>query len=109
MAPERASRRTNPVPTGADVLKRGQQLFQRECVKCHGNAARGDGKDGRTLTPRPADLMSERVQVQSDGALFWKMSEGRGVMPKATLGDQEKWAVIDYLRSLAGTGLAQKP
>jgi len=41
------------------------------------------------------------VQSQSDGAFFWKMTEGRGVMPKATLGESEKWAVINYLRTLA--------
>jgi hypothetical protein len=29
------------------------------------------------------------------------MTEGRGVMPKATLVENEKWAVINYLRTLA--------
>jgi hypothetical protein len=29
------------------------------------------------------------------------MTEGRGMMPKASLSESEKWAVIDYLRTLA--------
>jgi len=101
VAPERASRRANPLPPTADAVKRGRNLFHRDCEQCHGKAGHGDGPLGVSLLPRPANLASEHVQSQSDGAFFWKMTEGRGVMPKATLGENEKWAVIDYLRTLA--------
>lgn len=101
VAPERASHRANPLPPTADALKRGRNLFHRDCEQCHGKAGHGDGPLAVSLLPRPADLASEHVQSQSDGALFWKMTEGRGVMPKATLGENEKWAVINYLRALA--------
>ena len=53
------------------------------------------------LTTKPADLASDRIQSQSDGAIFYKITEGRGQMPKAKLNDTEKWAVIEYLRTLA--------
>jgi mono/diheme cytochrome c family protein len=101
VAPERASRRTNPVPPTADAVKRGHNLFRRDCEQCHGKAGHGDGPLAASLVPHPADLASKRVQSQSDGALFWKMTEGRGVMPKATLNENEKWAVIAYLRTMA--------
>lgn len=101
VAPDRASHRANPVTTSADVVKRGQGLFKRDCEQCHGKAGHGDGPQASSLNPKPADLASERVQSQVDGAIFWKISEGRGMMPKATLGESEKWAVIDYLRTLA--------
>lgn len=100
-APARASQRANPLPPTADALKRGGNLFHRDCEQCHGKAGHGDGPLAASLVPRPADLASEQVQSQSDGAFFWKMTEGRGVMPKATLRENEKWAVIDYLRTLA--------
>ena len=101
VAPERASHRANPLPPTADALKRGGNLFHRDCEQCHGKAGHGDGLLAASLRPRPADLASEQVQSQSDGALFWKMTEGRGMMPKIMLGENEKWAVIDYLRKLA--------
>jgi Cytochrome c. len=101
VAPERASHRENPLPPTTDALKRGHNLFHRDCEPCHGTAGHGDGMLAASLLPRPADLASKQVQSQSDGAFFWKMTEGRGVMPKATLGESEKWAVIDYLRTLA--------
>jgi mono/diheme cytochrome c family protein len=101
VAPERASHRENPLPPTADAVKRGHNLFHRDCEQCHGKTGHGDGPLGASLVPRPAYLASEQVQSQSDGAFFWKMTEGRGVMPKAKLDENEKWAVIDYLRTLA--------
>ena len=101
VAPARAARRANPLPATPDAIKRGRDLFIRECQQCHGKAGRGDGPQASSLLPHPADLASERVQSQSDGALYWKMTEGRGLMPRAALSENDKWAVINFLRSLA--------
>jgi len=101
VAPDRASHRANPVASTSDAVAHGHALFHRDCEQCHGKAGHGDGMQGASLTPRPADLSSERVQSQSDGAIFWKLSEGRGMMPQASLSGDEKWAVINYIRTLA--------
>jgi mono/diheme cytochrome c family protein len=101
VAPARASQRANPLQPTTDVVKHGKELFHRDCEQCHGKAGRGDGPQAFSLEKHPADLASERVQSQADGAFFWKMTEGKGVMPKATLGDKEKWSVILYVRTLA--------
>lgn len=101
VAPERAAKRPNPLPPTADAVKRGADLFHRDCVQCHGTAGHGDGPQAASLQPRPADLALTRVQSQTDGALFWKMTQGRGMMPAATLGERDKWAVIHFLRTLA--------
>jgi mono/diheme cytochrome c family protein len=101
VAPERVSHRTNPLLPTADVLKHGKDVFHRDCEQCHGKAGHGDGPQSFSLEKHPADLSSAHVQAQPDGAIYWKMTEGRGVMPKATLGDKDKWSVILYLRTLA--------
>jgi len=101
VAPERASHRANPVASTSDAANRGHALFSRDCEQCHGKAGHGNGMQGASLMPRPADLSSVRVQSQSDGAIFWKISEGRGMMPQASLSAEEKWAVINYIRTLA--------
>ncbi len=101
VAPERASNRANPLPPSPDAITRGQDLFKRDCAQCHGKAGHGDGPMAASVQPRPANLASQQVQSQSDGALFWKITQGRGMMPKATLKDNDKWAVINYLRTLA--------
>jgi mono/diheme cytochrome c family protein len=101
VAPERASNRANPLPPTPDAITRGQDLFKRDCVSCHGKAGHGDGPMAASVQPRPSNLASQQVQSQSDGALFWKITQGRGMMPKATLKDNDKWAVINYLRTLS--------
>ncbi len=101
VAPERAARQTDPTPPTANNIKHGRSLFQRECELCHGKAGHGDGMQAAYLTIKPADLASDRIQSQTDGAIFYKITEGRGQMPRAKLNDTEKWAVIEYLRTLA--------
>jgi len=103
VAPERAAQRANPVPGTDDAIKKGKFVFQANCETCHGKKGHGDGQQAGSLSKHPADLTSEKVQSQSDGALFWKISEGRGDMPTTQfkLRDQERWQVIDYIRSLA--------
>ena len=103
VAPARAGQRANPLMPTTDVIKHGQELFHRDCEQCHGKAGRGDGPQSFSLEKHPADLASARVQSQPDGAFFWKVTEGRGVMPKATLGDKDKWSVILYIRTLAAS------
>ena len=101
VAPARAASRANHLPSTTDAVKRGFDLFVRECAQCHGKAGHGDGPKASSLSPRPVDLASQRVQSQSDGALFWKLSQGRGLMPRAVMSDKDKWAVVNFLRSLA--------
>ena len=101
VAPARAGQKANPLQPTTDVLKHGKELFHRDCEQCHGKMGKGDGPQSFSLEKHPADLSSARVQTQPDGAFFWKMTEGKGVMPKATLSDKDKWSVILYLRSLA--------
>lgn len=102
-APERAAHRSNPVLATDAAVDRGHTLFHQTCELCHGPKGHGDGPMSTTLTPKPADLASEHVQSQTDGALFWKIYSGRGMMPstQATLSDEQRWAVIDYIRTLA--------
>ncbi len=105
-APERASHRANPLPVSASAVDRGHGIFHANCEMCHGPKGHGDGPMSYSLPTKPADLTSDKVQSQTDGALFWKVFEGRGVMPStsSTLSDDERWSVIDYIRSLSRKG-----
>jgi mono/diheme cytochrome c family protein len=102
-APERAAHRSNPVVATDAAVDRGHALFHQTCELCHGQKGHGDGPMSSSLTVKPADLASEHVQSQTDGALFWKIYSGRGMMPstQSTLSDEQRWAVIDYIRTLA--------
>jgi len=91
----------NPVARTAG-MKDGKPLYESNCVLCHGVAGKGDGPAGMALNPKPRNLADKAVQGETDGQLFWKISEGRGVMPSfKSLTDKDRWSLVHYLRSLA--------
>ncbi len=102
VAPELDKAKKSPLPPGAKVVADGKKLAQINCVTCHGPGGKGDGAAAAALNPKPADWTSARVQSESDGELFWKISNGRGAMPswKQILPENERWALIQYIRSL---------
>lgn len=103
IAPARAAKKANPLAADAKTLAAGRAVFERECVACHGAAGKGDGPNASGLERSPGDLSSREVQQQTDGALFWKITEGRAPMPstRTLLTDEQRWQVILHLRTLA--------
>ena len=102
VAPARAARVTNPVAATRASVAAGRGVYQEQCAMCHGARGRGDGDLARNLPTHPGDFTSAVVQRQSDGALYWKISEGRNVMPgmREALTDSTRWSLVNYLRTL---------
>jgi len=102
-APPAARAVKNPVPVTPEGLKEAGELFQQTCVPCHGVKGAGDGIQAHTMTPRPANFADgRRMNKETDGELFWKMSTGRGAMPSWQLMPENlRWELVSYLRVLA--------
>jgi len=73
------------------------------CVPCHGNKGKGDGVAAAALKPKPADHSSQKVQSQTDGAIFYKITTGRLPMApyKDILNTTQRWQLVNYIRTLA--------
>ena len=101
-APASAQKKKNPLEANAANLASGKKLYEKECLSCHGRKGKGDGPSSFTLSVIPGDLTSSKVQDQTDGELFWKITEGKKPMPstKLTLTDDQRWEVINYVRTL---------
>lgn len=100
-APAEAKAMKNSVAR-ATGLKDGKAAYDANCAVCHGSRGKGDGPGGAALNPKPKDLAEKVIQGQSDGELFWKISEGRGVMPPwKHLPESVRWSLVHYMRSLA--------
>ncbi len=100
-APAAEKAKKNPVPGGAKAVEAGKKVAQVNCVLCHGESGKGNGPGSAALNPKPADWTSKRVQDESDGELFWKISTGRGPMPSwKHLPETDRWSVVHYIRSL---------
>jgi mono/diheme cytochrome c family protein len=95
-APPAAANRRNPVPASSDSVAAGKTLFDSYCASCHGMNAKGNNGVA-------ADLTAPAAQSQTDGALFWKISQGHSPMPSFanTLTAQQGWEIINYIRTLA--------
>ena len=101
VAPDAEKVKKNPLANDKKFVEQGGKLAQVNCVTCHGAKGKGDGAAAVALNPKPADWTSKRVQDESDGELFWKISNGRGAMPPwKHLPEQDRWALIRYIRSL---------
>jgi mono/diheme cytochrome c family protein len=102
-APATEKAKKNPLPSDAKVVDQGRKVAEVNCATCHGAKGKGDGVAAAALSPKPADWTSKKVQAESDGEIFWKISNGRGAMPSwKHLPENDRWALVRYIRSLAG-------
>ena len=102
-APAQANALVDPLAKDAKAVAKGERLFTSLCWTCHGMQGKGDGPNAALLTVHPADLGSPDIQAQTNGALYWKITHGRGEMAsyEQVLTREQRWAVVHYLRTLA--------
>ena len=99
---------SNSIPANPESFERGAAIYSVQCASCHGDGGMGDGPAGAALNPAPA-AVAHTSQMLGDDYLFWRISEGSASfntsMPgwKATLDENSRWDVINYIRAL-GTG-----
>ena len=97
VAPPDAVSKTNPLAGKDDAIAGGKKLYMRNCSECHGDDGQG------TPYKHSADFRLDSVQSQSDGALFWKITNGN--LPKkmpsfSRLPELQRWQLVLYIRSL---------
>jgi mono/diheme cytochrome c family protein len=103
-APARQAKRQNPVPADEKSIAAGKTIYQKECLSCHGSSGKGDGPAAKDLPRKCGDLSDAKLWAQTDGALFWKITEGKTPMPaydKLLKEENDRWIVIHYIRTLA--------
>jgi mono/diheme cytochrome c family protein len=106
VAPAWADTLKNPLADVAAAAERGKESYDLYCWSCHGKKGRGDGAAGASFPIPPADFRSPEIRGQSDGALYWKLTTGRGNMTPYgdLLTDEQRWELVAYLRILADDG-----
>ena len=101
--PDKAAKTANAVKTSAASGSEGKALWSQHCSSCHGKAGLGDGSKAAQLKTTPPDFTKASFQGQSDGSLFYKVSEGRDDMPsfKKKLPEAEDiWNLVNFMRTL---------
>lgn len=102
--PDKFEKMKNPVKSDAASLADGKALYGQHCQSCHGKKGLGDGPKAANLETECGNFSLPSFHKQTDGALFYKISEGRQDMPsfKKKISDPDDiWNVINYVRTLA--------
>ncbi len=76
-------------------MKVKKVLMMQEHEKC---------RCGTVCRTSSGDFSMEEFQVQTDGEIFWKTTEGRDDMPtfkKKVPSDEDRWLMVNYIRTLA--------
>jgi mono/diheme cytochrome c family protein len=103
-----ASARVRADPGSAGDPGAGKQVFEQNCVICHGASGNGDGPGSAALNPKPANFNDHSRFSQIDEATRLKaVSEGGasvGASPfmppfKEVLTEQQIHDVLAYIRS----------
>ncbi len=110
-APNDANNLKSPVQNISLAEQKGRELYNVYCWSCHGESGYGDGAAGKALGQQPANFHARRVKQESDGALFWKMSNGKGNMPpfKDVLSEEQRWQLVSYIRNISVTQPSSTP
>ncbi|MCX7623692.1 MAG: cytochrome c [Thermomicrobium sp.] len=117
---EQARDLQNPLANDPQAAARGQQLYQVNCVQCHG--PQGDGKGPMAafwgLTQGavpPANLKDPAIVARTDGELYWILTNGYtspqnqaqfpdGLTNMPAFGKlltpEQRWELVAYIRQL---------
>lgn len=109
--PPEAAKRANPVKPTAESIAAGKGLFATQCTMCHGAEGNGKGDLAVELKLKPPDWTDPAAHKdRTDGALFYVLTKGHGAMPgqEDRLKDEQKWNLINFIRSLAKKEPAEK-
>lgn len=99
-APPDAKSVKNAVAKSDKVIADAKKITEANCVACHGAKGVGDGAAAAALPVKPANWTTPAVQGETDGEIFWKITNGRGPMPPwKHLAEKDRWALVHYIRT----------
>ncbi len=94
--PEADKNMDNPSPYTLENVKKGKELYMKNCKSCHGEPGKNNGLP---LVPLPPDVASEQMQKNTVGDLYYKITYGKGTMPQfeSTVSADDRWRIINYI------------
>jgi len=103
VAPDSANSLVNPTKVDEELLLDGKMIYNKNCRSCHGKLGDGTGSGSKELETIPTDFTNPVFLNQTDGSMFWKISEGRDEMKtyKKKLSEEDIWLVVNYIKKFA--------
>lgn len=102
IAPTYSNNLKNPFEGNATATAEGKVIYNQMCVLCHGLQGKGNGEAGLSLERKPANFLALKVINQTDGNIFWKITNGKPPMAsyEELLTEDQRWKLVNYIRQL---------
>ncbi len=96
LIPQDQSVLPNPSEYNLENVKKGKVIYTRNCKSCHGDPGKNNPL---ALDPLPVDIASERMHVNTEGDMFYKITNGKGIMPpfEASISEDDRWKLINFI------------
>jgi caa(3)-type oxidase subunit IV len=103
-----ASKLKDPWVSTPELIAHGKELFQVNCIACHGPEGKGNGPAAAGLNPPPRNFTSDQgwVNGRSVPMVFKTLREGvpgSSMASFATLPVDDRWALVQFVLSLGPT------
>jgi cytochrome c oxidase cbb3-type subunit I/II len=103
-----------------DDLKLGERIYRENCAACHGEKGDGKGPEANRLKTKPRNFTSGIYKFRTtpsgslplDQDIFRTITRGvRGtsMLAQLQLSEQERWAVVHYLKTFSERFKEEKP
>ena len=83
----------------------GHSMYEKNCLRCHGEKLDGAGPEGQYLIVRPTNLQTITSRAKTDWELLITISHGTAFTPmhgfRGKLTDQQMMDVRAYVRMMA--------
>lgn len=102
IAPANSNSLKNPFVGNKSSTTEGKAIYSQMCVLCHGLQGKGNGEAGLSLERKPANFLALKVRNQTDGNIFWKITNGKAPMAsyEELLTEDQRWKLVNYIREL---------
>lgn len=91
--------------TRLSAIQKGERLYQRNCLRCHGVSLDGKGPDAASLSVPPAHFHTYLSRLKDDTELEKAIKQGKRFLGmhnwEDTLTDEQVRDLIAYIRSAA--------
>ena len=86
----------------ADLLQRGRERYNIDCVPCHDAAGYGHGTVPNRGFPQPPSFHDPGLRALSSADIVRTITEGHGVMYSYAdrVTPHDRWAIAAYIRAL---------
>jgi mono/diheme cytochrome c family protein len=90
-----------------ELMALGKELFEKDCINCHGEKGLGNGPAAGTMNPRPRDYTATEgwVNGRDMPAIYKTLSQGIPGSSMASfdyLTKRDRMALVHYVESLGG-------